>query len=318
MVSTSVMPFATTHQYKSNNETIWVPLGRDALMIRYDPAWKTTYYFRPIMGMRKDWDTVVGPLHVDWADNPQKDDPLLLFTTSLPRYQGPKFVAIGASQPGRFIKNEKWPPRDYDRDAYRHDVSSTRFVYEPGKIAFDLNPSEPLYIVCGVADTKQDAFNLVRSLSISRDQTLVEMMDQVETKVSRLDIQTNSQSLDKAINWALASVDSLTMNVAGRGIYAGLHWFTQYWGRDTFISFQGSLLTTRDFSLARQFIMTMADSQDINFNSKTYGRVPNVLQPPDAGANNYETADGMFLIIHKTKGLLIGSEGSGICLNTAA
>lgn len=244
--------------------------------------------------MRKDWDTVVGPFPLDWADGlSTPNEPFLYVSTSLPRYSGPKWMAFAASEQGTFSKRERWPAREYPRDVYRHDDSGTKFAYEPGKTEFsDLTPNKPLYIVIALADTKLDAGALARTLLRSKEQSLNTLIADLTESETKLGIESDSASLDKAVKWAHATVDSLSMNVAGRGIYAGFHWFTQYWGRDSFISLQGAVLTSREFDLARQFIATMADAQDINFNSKTYGRVPNILQHPDAGANNYETADG--------------------------
>ena len=287
------MPHAVTTTFDHVNETIWVPLTHDAIVIRYDVFQKGRYYFRPLIGMRKDWDSTVGPFSVDWPDHGPMYEPHLVVQTQNPRYHGPKYLAIGSSQHGQFFKKENWPGRSYDRDSYRHDIGSSNFVYRPGKVEFELSPEQPLYIICTVSDDKNDLSHTIEHLASQMDKSLWEVLGRVESKVDSLDIHTNSASLDKALNWALASADSLTMNVADRGIFAGLHWFTQYWGRDTFISLQGAVLINRDFALARQFIETMANAQDVNFNSRTFGRVPNVLQNPEAGANNYETADGI-------------------------
>jgi glycogen debranching enzyme len=60
-----------------------------------------------------------------------------------------------------------------------------------------------------------------------------------------------------------------------RGIWAGLPWFRDNWGRDTFIALPGILLSSGEFIEARNVIESFAQYQDKDENSKTYGRIPN-------------------------------------------
>lgn len=76
---------------------------------------------------------------------------------------------------------------------------------------------------------------------------------------------------------------------AGQGIWAGLPWFDDFWGRDTFISFTGLLLVPGRFAEARQVLLDFAALQDTRAGSPNFGRVPNRARPDDI---IYNTADG--------------------------
>ncbi|NCD32313.1 MAG: hypothetical protein EOL87_02725 [Spartobacteria bacterium] len=88
-------------------------------------------------------------------------------------------------------------------------------------------------------------------------------------------IRTNLPEYDKAICWAKISGDDLVAQEFGKGIWAGLPWFHQGWGRDTFISLPGISLVTGQFGDAAAIIRSFADYQITEPDSPIYGRVPN-------------------------------------------
>lgn len=94
---------------------------------------------------------------------------------------------------------------------------------------------------------------------------------------------------DKALAWAKLSLDALMMHQGARGIFAGLPWFDNYWGRDTFISLPGAVLVTGRFAEAREILRSFAEFQQRDSLSPDYGRIPNIVTPTDTA---YNTADG--------------------------
>ena len=72
-------------------------------------------------------------------------------------------------------------------------------------------------------------------------------------------------------------------------LYAGIPWFNEGWGRDTFISLPGFLVTGH-FDVARKLLMRFAGWIDRDPNSPAYGRIPNRVRPGEDIA--YNTADG--------------------------
>ena len=84
-------------------------------------------------------------------------------------------------------------------------------------------------------------------------------------------------------------MDSLVTRQRGDGIYAGLPWFNEYWGRDSFISLPGATLVTGHFEEARAILTSFAGFQDLDRTSRFYGRLPNIVKP---GSIDYHTTDG--------------------------
>jgi glycogen debranching enzyme len=93
----------------------------------------------------------------------------------------------------------------------------------------------------------------------------------------------------KALLWMRLTADQLVMKQMGTGIYAGLPWFNDYWGRDTFISITGTLFVTGQYDVVADVFRSFAALQDMDRKSKTYGRIPNRARPDGV---QYNTADG--------------------------
>lgn len=88
-------------------------------------------------------------------------------------------------------------------------------------------------------------------------------------------MSSNLDSLNLAIAWLLLTTDELVTCQQGRGIYAGLPWFNEYWGRDMFISMPGATLVNGEFEITREILSDFSRLQDVNPQSPTYGRIPN-------------------------------------------
>ena len=88
-------------------------------------------------------------------------------------------------------------------------------------------------------------------------------------------VKSNLPDLDKALDWITITMDELITCQQGNGIYAGLPWFNEYWGRDMFISMPGACLVTGQFDVAKAILKDFAKLQDTDPTSETYGRIPN-------------------------------------------
>ena len=94
---------------------------------------------------------------------------------------------------------------------------------------------------------------------------------------------------DEALLWSRLSLDSLVMRGEMNGIWAGLPWFNNFWGRDTFISLPGAALVNGDFKTARALLLGFAKFQFTDSSSQLLGRIPNIIT---GGKPYYNTADG--------------------------
>jgi len=99
----------------------------------------------------------------------------------------------------------------------------------------------------------------------------------------------NDDSLTLAMNWMETTMDQLVTKQQGHGIYAGLPWFNEYWGRDEFIAFPGAVLITGQFETARKILKSFAEYQETDKKSTFFGRVPNIVNPKNI---DYHTTDG--------------------------
>ena len=99
---------------------------------------------------------------------------------------------------------------------------------------------------------------------------------------------TNDEAYNKALFWAAASARSLVTTEFGTGIWAGLPWFKDNWGRDTFIALPGTLLVTGQFDQARAVLENFARRQNTGAD-KNAGRIPNRVTTQEI---LYNTVDG--------------------------
>lgn len=102
-------------------------------------------------------------------------------------------------------------------------------------------------------------------------------------------IKSNLEDLDKALSWLVLTMDELITEQQGKGIYAGLPWFNEYWGRDMFIAMPGATLVTGQFDYTKEILKDFSKFQDTDLASVTCGRIPNRA---NAEGILYNTADG--------------------------
>lgn len=102
-------------------------------------------------------------------------------------------------------------------------------------------------------------------------------------------LATSDREYNRALNWAKAAADLFVVEEYGTGIWAGLPWFRENWGRDTFIALPGTLLVTGQFGQARAVLDNFARYQNLKPGTPDYGRVPNRVSP---GEIIYNTVDG--------------------------
>ncbi|MEJ7807187.1 MAG: amylo-alpha-1,6-glucosidase, partial [Telluria sp.] len=95
---------------------------------------------------------------------------------------------------------------------------------------------------------------------------------------------------NKALNWAKAASRMFVVEEFGAGIWAGLPWFRDNWGRDTFIALPGTLLVSGQFGDAKAVLSNFARYQNLNRGDKEYGRIPNRVAAGDSII--YNTVDG--------------------------
>lgn len=111
----------------------------------------------------------------------------------------------------------------------------------------------------------------------------------INSLLAELGLETDNPELTKAVLWAVASLDALITRQQVTGIFAGLPWFNNYWGRDTFISIPGATFVSGNFKDAREILLNFASYQNTDPDSRYYGRIPNRIT---LNETIYNTVDG--------------------------
>jgi len=150
-----------------------------------------------------------------------------------------------------------------------------------------------LYIIVA-ASSSSDVRRLSLNIAKNAEKLIEARKERMEKLLWASYLRTNDEGLDIALMWAKLSLDALIMNqsqsgVPVKGIFAGLPWFNNYWGRDSFISLPGATFVTGNFKDARDILLSFARFQDKDTSSKNYGRIPNIVTPTSVA---YNTADG--------------------------
>lgn len=104
--------------------------------------------------------------------------------------------------------------------------------------------------------------------------------DKINTFLDNFNLDTGDAPFNDAAKWASFSAWLLTTDIenadgVNKGIWAGLPWFCDNWGRDTFISLCGTLLVTGCYQEARSVLIGFSKFQNKDPSSKEYGRIPN-------------------------------------------
>ncbi|MDI6884614.1 MAG: amylo-alpha-1,6-glucosidase, partial [Hadesarchaea archaeon] len=173
----------------------------------------------------------------------------------------------------------------YRFDEYR--VENTRTIYGPVLRGGELRASNintPIKLAIGVGSTRAEATSTAQRILSQFEDMLENKTDRIMGLIDSCEIGTSSADFTKALKLALASADSLMVEEPyGKMIWAGLPWFNQPWGRDTFISLSGFALVTGRFEEAKEILQKFS-----RFQREKDGRIPNWIDTsPD-----YNTTDG--------------------------
>lgn len=163
-----------------------------------------------------------------------------------------------------------------------------RLLHHNGRIAQIASNTNRFYLSYSPSpDEALDQINQARANSSTWQKNRSERMQRYLS--DHIDISSDNPRFDNAIHWIALNLDQLLTQQQGTGIYAGLPWFNDYWGRDLFISMPGATLVTGKFQSAKNILLSFAALQDTIPSSATYGRIPNRARPDDL---IYNTVDG--------------------------
>lgn len=232
-----------------------------------------SFEFHPLFASSLDFSA----MEKTWS---RRDDLLMLLpTTSDEAENTPEAIAIKFDCETEYFSDKK--------DRSFCPIPSI----QAGSFKFHSNKCR-IFIVIGEhgKDVKRKSRNLQKYF--------VQYINKKKQRISKLlaqnKLETNIELFNKAFQWALISMDQLIMRQTGAGkrvtgIFAGLPWFNNYWGRDTFISLPGAVLVTGRMEEAKKILLSFAQFQNTNSDDPNYGRIPNQVTTENI---IYNTADG--------------------------
>ncbi|AZQ61653.1 hypothetical protein EI427_05225 [Flammeovirga pectinis] len=166
--------------------------------------------------------------------------------------------------------------------------SHTEKIAKDGTAKVTTNTRGGFYIT--YAKTADKALALVKEARINHGKWLKERSDRMTQLITEnTAIKTEDPHFDKALMWLELTMDEMVTHQRGYGIYAGIPWFNEYWGRDTFISLPGGTLVLGETEVAKKILLSFSKVQDKKSGSKYYGRIPNIVKMESL---NYHTTDG--------------------------
>ena len=175
---------------------------------------------------------------------------------------------------------------DSDATSITLDRSLINDSYESGDVEFFVPGEAPDMRIMLARDgakgfvltygTEEECRALLEEYLAHSQELIQERKERINALVTEYNpVKTNLPELDRALDWITITMDELITEQQGNGIYAGLPWFNEYWGRDMFISMPGACLVTGQFEVAKKILKDFATLQDTDPSSETYGRIPN-------------------------------------------
>jgi len=241
--------------------------------------------FEPHIDLRYIWDVPRPEYRVVWNE---RLGALFVQRKGFESPAGvPRVIAIVPSLWADWRDDPVWLANDYRRDKARRAMERAN-PWIPGRFRFDLNEGEQADFAVGLGAGEREAFEVARDLLDRQVELRAEARDHFAELATRVPTCSDDR-LNKALCWARYSMDQLIMDARGPGIYAGYHWFTNYWGRDSFISLPGACLVDGDFDRARAILASFAEYQLADPANPREGRLPNIVNPDNL---QYAGVDG--------------------------
>jgi glycogen debranching enzyme len=224
------------------------------------------------------------------------EDRLLLMRGDRSITGSPTWLGLSANVPLIFESQPLQEKTVYRRGRLR-GVMAEGYPYQPGGLSFRFRNGRARFL-CLTGHQPEELRDQTARILPSARRLILRKKGRLEKLLSGCPVHTEDARLNAALAWARISLDALIMHQSGPGIYAGFPWFANYWGRDTCLSLPGATWVTGQFSLARKLLLSLADQQDVDHDSRTYGRIPNLLEP---GTRLYNTADGTLWFVRQVE-----------------
>ncbi len=178
----------------------------------------------------------------------------------------PRFVAI--------VSNHAVHAREISLDAHPELRDLVQLSESNTKLMLTTSDKQTeLVVYLGFADTLETASSLVNQAIKNNEHVLHQQ--RIYEFLTNNYLWTNDLEYNQAVMWSRLASRTFVSHEFGTGIWAGLPWFKDCWGRDTFIALSGTSLVNGLFNEAKEIIENFASMQMLDENSTNYGRIPN-------------------------------------------
>lgn len=258
----SYLPFSISHHYEHAAETLLVHSGQAIISCRVQSDEPAKLGIATFNLFEREFDIIErGKIIVIKARRNAHSDV-------------PSFVAVSASQQIELVEK----PSPVDSNETTVDVQ-----FRGRQSALQL------IVQFSFANSAKEARRLASQHSANERWSNEEITRY--NRLSALQFRSDDEQYNRALWWAHASAQSFVVEQFGRGIWAGLPWFRDNWGRDTFIALPGTSLVNGDFVTAKKIIENFWAQQFLaNKSSPLYGRIPNRIAADRETI--YNTVDG--------------------------
>ena len=167
----------------------------------------------------------------------------------------------------------------------------------PGSLALPKNvPSavvqisnlQQVFVLILFEKDMQSLSQTIRAASHNPQSIIARRVHRYRELLSQNLLQTHHAESDNAYARALFSLDDLGIDGQQPGIWSGIPGKNMFRARETFISLTGALLCTGNFALAREILLSFAETQNRDLNSPHYGQIAEALART---GNRYTGAD---------------------------
>ncbi len=160
----------------------------------------------------------------------------------------------------------------------------------PDKLSYiEIEDLQNVYLAIVIDADSAAVLAKVKRLQNAPEEILSARTARIARLLKQVKFKSPDARINKAYAWAAISLSDLVVEQMGPGIWAGLPWFNNYWGRDSFISLPGALLVAGQFESARDILLRFSALQNTDKRSPYYGRIPNRVK---LNETIYNTADG--------------------------
>ncbi|MPX98020.1 glycogen debranching protein, partial [Salinivibrio sp. VYel6] len=252
----SLMPYSIEHHYDNSQESLSLIQGSRLMSLTVSSNTPSVLSLIPELNI----PTVHSKVHTS------KKNVVFELSEQVCPEGCPKFVAIGS--------NSAMHAKEISLDSH-HELDDVVQLSESNVklMLTTVKKQTKFQIYLGFAESLDAATSLVDQAVKNNEHVLHQQ--RIYKFLTNNYLWTNDLEYNRAVMWSRLASRTFVSHEFGTGIWAGLPWFKDCWGRDTFIALSGTSLVNGLFNEAKEIIENFASMQMLDESSANLGRIPN-------------------------------------------